>query len=157
MDLSFEHKLPLWVNSKQRGFFKNEVIQKHGPQHSLYTSWLSTWRPNDETSKIHFSYSKKNNDEIVSKSKAFEISYSPTKKKCLICNKKFLDSAWVCYTYKFKNDINKEKIYNSRHLACVYHFHCKGIFNERKQNYENEYEETDDFDETEFTKFSEEI
>ena len=151
-----DHKLPLWVNSKQRGFFKNELIQKHGPQHSIYTSWLSTWKPINENSKKNFSYIKKNSDEIVSKSKAFKIS-SPTKKKCFICNKNFLDSAWACYIYKFENDITKEKIYNSRHLACVYHFHCKGIDNERKQTNENEYEETDDFDETEFANFSEEI
>lgn len=155
--MSLEHKLPSWVYSKQRGFFKNEIVQKHGPQHSIFTSWLSTWRPVDESSKINFSYFKKNDDEIVSKSKAFEIGDYPMKKKCIICDKKFLVSAWVCYTYKFKNGITKEKIYNSRHLACVYHFHCKGVFNERKQKYENEYKDTDDFDETEFSDFSEEI
>ena len=155
--MNSEHKLPSWVNSKQRGFFKNEIVQKLGPQNTAFTSWLSTWRPVDENSKINFSYLKKNDDEIVSKSKAFEIGDYSTQKKCIICNKMFLVSAWVCYTYKFKNDLTKEKIYNSRHLACVYHFHCKGVFNEKKLKYENKYEESDDFDEMEFTSFSEEI
>ena len=57
--MNSEHKLPSWVNSKQRGFFKNEIVQKLGPQNTTFTSWLSTWRPVDENSKINFSYLKK--------------------------------------------------------------------------------------------------
>ena len=155
--MSSNHKLPSWINSKQRGLFKDELIKKIGPQNSISTSWLSTWRPIDDNSKIHFSYIKKNNDEIVSKSKAFEIDGFPTKKKCIICNKKFLVPSWVCYTYKYKEGITKEKIYDSKYLACVYHFHCKGIFNDRKTKSVNEYEETDDFNESEFLDYSEEF
>ena len=89
------------------------------------------------------------------KSKAFEINDFPSKKKCIICNKKFLFSTWVCYTYKFKDGMTKEKIYDSKHLACVYHFYCKGIFNDRKPKYENEYADADDFNESEFLDYSE--
>lgn len=155
--ISSNHKLPSWVYSKQRGFFKDELMKELGPQHSISTSWLSTWRPVNESEKVHFSYIKKNNDEIVSKSKAFEINDFPTKKKCIICYKKFMLPTWVCYAYKFKDGITREKIYDCKQVACVYHFHCKGIFNDRKPKYENEYKDTDDFNESEFSDYSEDF
>ena len=147
------YKLPSWVSTKERGFFKDEVIKKIGAQQSVCTSWLSSWKPKDENSKIHFSYIKKNGDEYVAKSKAFlTAELQPSKKKCIICNKKFIIPAWVCFTYKFKEGITREKIYESRYLACVYHFECKGIFKRGSQVYGDEYEETDDFNESEFNE-----
>ena len=76
----------------------------------------------------------------------------PSKSKCIICNKKFIFPSWVCFTYKFKEGITREKIYESRYLACVYHFECKGVFNRGLQVYGDEYEETDDFNESEFNE-----
>ena len=144
------HKLPRWVSIEFRGLFKDEMIKKLGSQNSSATSWLSSWKPKDTRSKLDFSYMKKNNDEIVSRSKAFVTGEHPTKKKCIICYKKFLIPTWVCFAYKYKDGITNEEINNSRHLACIYHFECKGTFKERKQKRENMYEETDDFDDSEF-------
>ena len=144
------HKLPKWVSIESRGLFKDEMIKKLGSEYSTATSWLSSWKPKDERSKLHFSYMKKNNEEIVSRSKAFVTGELPTKKKCIICYKKFLMPTWVCFVYKFKDGITTERINDSRHLACIYHFECKGVFNERKLKRENIYEETDDYDESEF-------
>ena len=149
--MSLSYKLPAWVATEPRGFFRDDVIRKLGSKHTSCTSWLSSWKPKDENSKIHFSYIKKNEDEIVAKSKSFLIAeFQPTKKKCVICDKKFINPSWVCFTYKFKEGITKDKINDSRHLACIYHFECKGIFNQRKLENENEYDETDDFNESEF-------
>ena len=67
--MSSEHKLPSWVSSNERGIFKDEVMKKLGSKQSLCTSWLSSWKPKDEYSKLHFSYIKKNGEEFVARSK----------------------------------------------------------------------------------------
>ena len=69
--MSLSYKLPAWVATEPRGFFRDDVIRKLGSKHTSCTSWLSSWKPKDENSKIHFSYIKKNEDEIVAKSKSF--------------------------------------------------------------------------------------
>ena len=152
--MTSEHKVPSWVDTMQRGLFKDEVTKKLGSQHDLHSSWLSSWKPKDAKAKVHFSYMKKNGDEIVAKSKAFEIN-DQSKKKCIVCNKMFMSPAWVCYAYKYKDGITKEKIYDSKNLACIFHFYCRGVFNERKPTYDYVYEESDDIDESEFLAYDE--
>ena len=151
-------KLPSWVSTEVRGFFKEEVMKKLGPQHVQSTTWLSSWKPKDVHAKMYFSYITKNDDEFVSRSKSFKTAeLGPSPKKCVICNKRFLLPTWVCFTYKYKDGITKEEINDSKHLACIYHYECKGVFNDRKQKNEKEYKETDDFDESEFEENFEEL
>ena len=57
--MSLSYKLPAWVATEPRGFFRDDVIRKLGSKHTSCTSWLSSWKPKDENSKIHFSYIKK--------------------------------------------------------------------------------------------------
>ena len=149
------YKLPSWVSLEKKGFSKDEVIKSLGSSQPLSTSWLSTWKLKDEKSLLNMSYTNKNNDEFVAKSKAFVTAENKaSKRKCVICKKNFLLPSYVCFVYKWNEAITKEKAYSSTMIACAYHFKCKGIFNNRKLSNKDDYEENDDFSESEFEDFT---